>query len=201
MVTTSSRKISVFILLMLLFISGCSSSPNKVRREQAIESARAVYAGGAIQINLNAEPMMNAFNNTASSCKVVIIQSHDRQNLNDLLKNPASLHMIFSGASVREGILQVDNYTLMPGQSVSLHIDRVENSRYVAIVAGYYPAPDKNHSRIYSLPISVTQQGWLNQSWTAQYLPARISITLGRNAIVQSNIAPRSAKDYVVYAE
>lgn len=201
MFTTMMHKFSVLILLLPFVISGCSSPSENEQRKQAIESAQAVYANGAIQLKLKAEPMLNAFNDTANSCTVVIVQSKQRAQLDKLLNNPTLLRTVFNGNGVSEGLLQIDSYTMMPGQTVALHIDRVEESRYIAVIAGYYPAPDKNHTRVYSLPLSVTQQGWFNKSWTAQYVPARIALTLGRNAIVQSGISAVNAATDVVYAD
>lgn len=187
------------LLTLLLVISGCSSPAKNEQRQQAIDAARAIYANNAIRLEIISEPQMNAFNDLANSVTVIIAQVQSREQLDKLMANPVLLRSLFSGTGVTEGLLQLDSYVMMPGQSVSLHIDRVEQAHYVAVIAGYYPAPDPTHSRIYPFPISLTQEGQWHKRWLAEYIPVRISLTLGRQTIVRSEVFAGKKGDDVVY--
>lgn len=187
------------LFTLVLVMSGCSSPSKNEQRQQAIDVARAIYASNAIRLTLTAEPQMNAFNNMANSSTIIIAQASNREQLDKMMANPALLRNLFSGTGVAEGVLQLDSYVMMPGQSVSLHIDRAEQARYVSIIAGYYPAPDMAHTRIYPLPLSLTTEGWWHKRWLAKYIPIRVALTLGRQTIVRSQVSAGEEGDDVVY--
>ncbi len=47
------------------------------------------------------------------------------------MNNPALIKQFFSGSGKADGILKVDKYIAMPGQEITLHIDRSEGAKYV----------------------------------------------------------------------
>ncbi|NHB91182.1 type VI secretion lipoprotein TssJ [Photorhabdus cinerea] len=193
-------KRSFSVLLIILLISGCSDSiSNNEKRLQAIEQARPVYANNAIRLKMMADPQLNVFNNMPNSCTILIAQAEKREQLDKLLANPTLLRNLFAGTGATENILQLDNYVMMPGQSVSLHIDRAEQARYVALIAGYYPAPGSTHVRVLSLPLRLEQSGWWNKSWSAEFVPMNIDLMLGRYAITRSHVFAGNAGDEVIF--
>ncbi|MCW7762724.1 type VI secretion lipoprotein TssJ [Photorhabdus luminescens] len=188
------------ILAVILLINGCSHSiSNDEKRLQAIEQAKPVYASNAIRLKITAVPQLNVFNNMSNSCTILIVQAEKREQLDKLLANSALLRNLFAGTGATEQILQLDNYVMMPGQSVSLHIDRAEQARYIALIAGYYPAPDSTHTRVLSLPLRLEQHGWWNSSWNAEFIPMSINLTLGRYAITRSDFSAGNTGDEVVF--
>ncbi|WP_118984884.1 type VI secretion lipoprotein TssJ [Photorhabdus sp. CRCIA-P01] len=188
------------ILTMLLLTNGCShSTSNDEKRLQAIEQAKPVYASNAIHLRITAVPQLNVFNNISNSCTILIAQAEKREQLDKLLANPVLLRNLFAGTGATEHILQLDNYVMMPGQSVSLHIDRAEQARYIALIAGYYPAPDSPHTRVLSLPLRLEQHGWWNRSWSAEFVPMHINLTLGRYAIIRSDFSAGNTGDAVIF--
>lgn len=131
---------------LLLFIAstllcGCAGekASNKVSAEQqAIDQVATPFAQGAIALNITADPGLNSWNEIANSCTLLVIQAQNASSLNKVLSNPAQLKSLFNGAGAENDILKVDRYATMPGQQITLHIDRSENTRKVAIVAGYW---------------------------------------------------------------
>ncbi|WP_434524863.1 type VI secretion lipoprotein TssJ [Photorhabdus asymbiotica] len=195
-------KCNFLVLLIIFLISGCSDSIfNNEKRLQAIEQARPIYASNAIRLKMTADPQLNVFNNMPNSCTILIAQAEKREQLDKLLANPTLLRNLFAGTGATENILQLDNYVMMPGQSVSLHIDRAEQARYIALISGYYPAPDSAHVRVLSLPLRLEQRGWWNKSWNAEFVPMNIDLMLGRYAITRSNVSAGNAGDEVIFPE
>lgn len=193
---------------LLLFITshllgGCSSDQpnNKVSaKQQAVDQVAAPFAQGTITLNITTEPGLNSWNEIASSCTVLVIQAQKASSLNKLLSNPAQLKSLFNGAGAEDDILKVDSYAAMPGQRTTLHIDRSENTRKVAIVAGYYPFPKKQHMAIVGIPVTLTSTGWLTKTWSAQLSPLMLNVTLGGQSITQltTNSSPQDVKSRVV---
>jgi type VI secretion system VasD/TssJ family lipoprotein len=174
------------ILMMALLTAGCASDKTAATSEkQAIEQANTPFAQGAISLAIQTDPDLNALNGIANSCTLLVIQSEQVSTLNKLLSNPVMLKGVFSGAGAQGDILKVDRYAAMPGQSVTLHIDRSENTRHVAIVAGYYPFPQKQHMVAFAIPVQTKSSGWWKRTWQAELQPAALSMRLGSQRISQ----------------
>jgi type VI secretion system VasD/TssJ family lipoprotein len=183
------KALSTALLLLATgtLLGGCSGEQASTvsAEQQAIDQVAAPFSQGAITLNITAEPGLNGWNEIANSCTVLVIQAQKASSLNKVLSNPAQLKNLFSGAGAEDDILKVDRYAAMPGQQITLHIDRSENTRKVAILAGYYPFPKKQHMAIVSIPVSVTSSGWWTKKWSAELSPLNLDITLGSQSITQ----------------
>lgn len=182
-------------LFALLLLTACSS--HEAEKQAAIDTVVAPFASHAINVTLKAEPGLNSVNDMPNSCAVLIIQSAEKTPLEQLLNNPAQLKALFSGAGAEGAILQVDHFVAMPGQESILHIDRAENTRQIALVAGYFPFPSKKNIARVEIPLTVQEDGWWNKVWRAELMPLDINITLGSENIVnmhKSNAEPSQSK-------
>ena len=74
---------------------------------------------------------------------------------------------------------------LMPGQQHTLHIDRAENVRQVAVAAGYYPFPGEGHITRFAVPELAHKKHWWSSAWDAELAPLQVSLTLGKSRIVR----------------
>lgn len=190
----------MFLLVPVSVISACGTlSSGNAQRQQAIEQTSAPYADNAIKVDLKALPMLNAFHQQPNSCTVLIVQSQHREELERLVNNAVLIHHLFTGDGAINGVLKLDRYVMMPGQHVSLHIDRAEQARYVALIAGYYPEPDASRARIFPVPVKVTHTGIFSQRWQARLIPLDIFATLGRDAIIRSGGHVRYPGEDVIF--
>lgn len=148
---------------------------------------------------LNARPDLNLVNGMANSCTIVVLQAAKAGTLDEVLSNPVKVKTLFagSGAAAANGdtVLQVDRYTMMPGQSTTLHIDRAMNTRYVALVAGYYPFPGKQAQVRKEIPARHYRTGWWNPVWHSELSPLFLAITLGGEGIFSEQEYGLHSKD------
>lgn len=180
------RTPTFFMLLLATLLNGCANDPNAITSEkQAIAQVAAPFAQGAIALDIQTDPDLNSLHGTANSCTLLVIQAEKAGILNKLLSSPFELKKLFSAAGAQDDILKVDRYAAMPGQSTTLHIDRSENSRYVAIVAGYYPFPQPQHMELVAVPVTTQSTGWWHLVWSAQLSPLTLKLRLGSNSISQ----------------
>lgn len=167
-------------------LCGCAQdSYFAATEQQAIKQVTAPYAQGAITLDIRTDPDLNALHDIANSCTLLVIQAQQASTLNKLLSNPFALKKLFSAAGAQDEILKVDRYAAMPGQRTTLHIDRSENTRYLAIVAGYYPFPQKQHMALVAIPVTTNASGWWRKSWQAQLSPVTLQVHLGSSSITQ----------------
>lgn len=99
------------------------------------------------------------------------------------MNNPVLIKQFFSGSGKADGILKVDKYIAMPGQDITLHIDRNEGAKYVGVIAGYYPFPGKQHMLLLDIPVDVVEEGWWNKSLHALLSPLSANILMGKETI------------------
>ncbi|MGB7801758.1 type VI secretion lipoprotein TssJ [Buttiauxella sp.] len=175
------------LMLGVMLLAGCTSD-NPQGREQAISDVAAPAANGAITLQLRAEPGLNSLNDMPNSCTVLLLQTKEKPALDKILGNPATIKSLFAGAGSEGDVLQVDRYVMMPGQTNTVHIDRAQNTRHVALVAGYYPFPVKKHMVSAAIPVATESTGWWEPVWQAQLEPVTLSVTLGSESIVSSDV-------------
>ncbi|MFT2793421.1 type VI secretion lipoprotein TssJ [Serratia sp. T13T92] len=177
----------LLMVTLIFFLGGCADPRSGTTESQTITQVEAPFSAGAIILNVKAEPGLNTWNWMANSCTLLVIQAQNASSLNTLLSSPTQLKNLFGGAVAIEGLLKVDRYVAMPGQYTTLHIDRSENTRQVAIVAGYYPFPRKQHMALFAIPITTARQGWWWPERESTLAPLTIDITLGSNSITRIN--------------
>jgi len=173
-------------LLCALLLAGCGSNSDEAR-QQSIRAVPAPFANSAITLNLRAEPCLNSVNELPSSCTVLLIQAKDKPSLDKALNNPILVKGLFAGAGSEGDILQLDRYVMMPGQTNILHIDRAQNTRNVALVAGYYPFPAKQHMFTAEIPVETQSCGWWSTVWHSTLAPITLSMVLGSESIINAS--------------
>ena len=179
------------LIFCALLITGCGTNSDEAR-QQSISTVSAPFAGGAITLNLMAMPDLNSVNELPSSCTVLLIQTKDKPILDKVLNNPAQIKGLFAGAGSEGEILQLNRYVMMPGQTNVIHIDRAQNTRNIALVAGYYPFPGRQHIVTTEIPVETQSRRWWAPVWQSWLAPVTLSVTLGSQGIVTASTSNAS---------
>lgn len=184
------RLITPFIFLFAsVSLSGCSTDTSG--HNGAEPQVAAPFAQSAITLEIQTDPDLNALHGSANSCTLLVIQAPQAATLNHLLSNPVTLRNLFSAAGAQDEILKVDRYPAMPGQISTLHIDRSENARYIAVVAGYYPFPQQQHMALVAIPVIKPGLTGLLTGRNARLEPLALRLRLGSTGITHFSGAPR----------
>ncbi|WP_336844944.1 type VI secretion lipoprotein TssJ [Providencia rettgeri] len=179
-------QIRPFMMFTLAILCGCTDKNILyINKQQAIENVATPFSQGAIKLILHTTPDLNSFKGIANSCVLLIIQAQKLDSLNMALSDPFELKALFSAAGSQNNILKIDQYAAMPGQDITLHIDRSESARYFAVVGGYYPFPQKQHMIIVEIPVITEGSGWWNDYWIAKLATVTLNLSLGKNSINQ----------------
>lgn len=173
----------LFLGLLTPLIVSCSNDTRE--RQQALENVPKLYAEGAVNIELIAEPKLNAWKDMPNSVTILVIQGRGNADVKEILDNKQKLRALFNGAGAKDNLIKVDRYSLMPGQKSTLHIDRAENVEEIALVAGYYPFPGEGHIARFEVPVALSKNHWWGSDWSAKQQPLQVSLTFGHTSIVR----------------
>lgn len=191
-----------FLILFLLLQTGCASNQALYSSEkEAIDNVATPFAEGGIVLELLSVPLLNPLNGMANSCTLLVLQAAKAETLSKLLTNSAKIRKMFNEATSDQGILKVDRYSAMPGQHTTLHIDRNQQARYVAVVAGYYPFPKQQQMILVGIPIKAKRYGFWRYHWQAKIQPLMMQIQLGSLSLsqygIQQPVLPMMSEDGV----
>lgn len=107
---------------------GSSSNPSEVKF---------VASPGALSINLLAEENLNSFDGTPHALVLNIYHLEDRAFFDQLASNSEGVRKLLGRDATDTSIKAVRQLFIQPGTHSVLNIERSENGRYVAIVAGF----------------------------------------------------------------
>ncbi|EIU5772674.1 TPA: type VI secretion lipoprotein TssJ [Salmonella enterica] len=165
------------------FITACSDKYSEQDKMQSINNVDAPFGAGLLTFQISPDAQLNSLNELSNSCALLFLQASGKKTLQDLMNNPVLIKQFFSGGGKADGILKVDKYIAMPGQEITLHIDRSEGAKYVGIIAGYYPFPGKQHMLLLDIPVDVVEEGWWNKSIHTSLSPLFKKISMGKESI------------------
>ncbi|MBY7351240.1 type VI secretion lipoprotein TssJ [Escherichia ruysiae] len=171
------------LLIAVVFITACSDKYSEQDKMQAINNVDAPFGAGLLTFQISPDTQLNSLNDISNSCALLFLQASGKKTLQDLMNNPVLIRQFFSGSGKVDGILKVDKYIAMPGQEITLHIDRSEGAKYIGVIAGYYPFPGKQHMLLLDIPVDVVEEGWWSKSLHASLSPLFKKISMGKESI------------------
>lgn len=177
------KELLLITMVLPFFITACSDKYSEQDKIQAINNVDTPFGAGMLTFHISPDTQLNSLNEISNSCALLFLQSSGKKTLQDLMNNPALIKQFFSGSGKADGILKVDKYIAMPGQEITLHIDRSEGAKYVGVIAGYYPFPGKQHMLFLDIPVDVVEEGWWNKSLHASLSPLSKNISMGKESI------------------
>jgi predicted component of type VI protein secretion system len=151
----------------------------------SVETITWAYAPGAIQIGLLADQGLNGARDGPTGLAWCLYQLADPSRLLTLAQTQAGLLSLLNCSPDLPGTVSATRYYAQPGQRQDLWLDRLEKTRYVAVVAGYQSLRPAQSVGLLPIPIEesrryfffkayqpLTLAAWLIlKPQTAQFLP------------------------------
>ncbi|MBE0617854.1 MAG: type VI secretion system lipoprotein TssJ [Proteobacteria bacterium] len=141
------RKWGLLAVLVLSFGLGACAGSAPVRVECDYG-----YQKDAIAFDLVASPDLNRFNNQAHTVILVFYALSDPNSFNQLLESSEGLGRLLEGKRFDPSALSTRQIVVQPGENKQLVMDRVQGTRYVGVVGGFYNQQAQAFSRLYSIP-------------------------------------------------
>ncbi len=117
---------------------GTASKPDQVRF---------VAQPGALTLDVEASPCLNQVDGTPHALRLVVYHLSDTFKLEQLKRSQEGIRHLLEGDSFDQSVRSVRVFDMQPGQSCRLRLDRADNGKYVALVAGFH-SPDPARSVI-----------------------------------------------------
>ena len=117
------------------------------------------YATRAIQIRYRADENLNRYEDKPHTLTLVVYQVTDIKWFNNNIKDAAGLTTLLGAEKPDPSVLAVDRFFIEPGEVNQIELDRYENAKWVAIVAGYYDLRPGQVTRSYELPVLIETKG------------------------------------------
>ncbi len=111
---------------------GTASKPDQVRF---------VAQPGALTLDVEASPCLNQVDDTPHALRLVVYHLSDTFKLEQLKRSREGIRQLLEGNSFDQAVRSVRVFDMQPGQSCRLRLDRADNGKYVALVAGFH-SPD-----------------------------------------------------------
>ncbi|MER1967069.1 type VI secretion system lipoprotein TssJ [Castellaniella sp. GW247-6E4] len=173
----------------LLLVQGCSSMNSAMGGNTQKEAKAEVswdYARSAIQIELASDDNLNAYFNQPHTLVMGVFQLEDPKTFMKLLGDSGKLKTILATGDAGQDIVQLDRYVVSPGKRTILDIDRVQNTKFVGIVAGYYDFDATASARLFRIPLNIQTSGLVSTTYKAEPAHLALRVQLGRTRIANA---------------
>ncbi len=166
---------------------GCAAStPDPSERARA--TADWSFSREAVIIDIAAAPDLNVSERQPHTLALFILQAADPAALRDIDLNTLTGMRSAASVDALPGILTHTLQVIRPGSAIRLLLDRAQQARWVAIVAGY--AAQGPQTRTFEIPLALASHGLFRPRLRATPAPLSVQLRLGATAIVDARTGP-----------
>lgn len=163
------KPIKTFFLITCLFLMvSCAST--------TIKPPEYKYAKDSIQITVKADKQLNRYEGAPHTLMACVYQLDSRNSFNLLAGDIDGLYTLLECSLFDASVTSVERLIIQPGQLSTVVYDRVDNTRYVAVVAGYNNMDQDGDVRVFDIPIKRDAEGFI--STTITEIPDELKIDL-----------------------
>jgi predicted component of type VI protein secretion system len=178
----------VWMFVVLVGLTGCGlMGPTTAdKQDKAKAEVKWPYAKNAIMIELASDVDLNFYANRAHTLVLGILQFDDEKAFPKLLTQPGDIMKSLRSGSLPPGALQLDRYVVSPDSRLLVEIDRVQDAKFVGIVAGYYQFDASRSARYFRIPLNLQSSGVITKDYKAQPAVLALRLFLGSQSIVNA---------------
>jgi len=176
------------LVMTALALTGCGMmGPSKEdKQDKAKADVSWPYAAKGIMIELATDVDLNFYANRAHTLVLGVLQFEDPKAFPKLLTQPSEIIKSLTKGSLPAGSLQLDRYVISPDSRLLLEIDRVQDAKFVALVAGYYQFDAARSARYFRIPLNIQSSGLISKDFKAEPAVLALRLSLGSQRIVNA---------------
>lgn len=134
------------------------------------------YEKDAIKLGIIADPLLNLDDGTAHTLHVCVYQLKDPNGFNQLANDPDGLYKLLDCGVFDQSVAASKRLIVNPGEKTTLVLDRAENAKYLAIVAGYYGLLKDRITRLVEIPVIISEEGVFAKK--RKNIPGRLDVSV-----------------------
>ena len=165
----------VCLLLFIFLICSCASQP--------LPPPEWRYEKDAIQIHVKAHPQLNFTEGMPHTLAICLYQLRDPNVFNQLAGDTDGIYKLLGCSLFDASVTSSERLIINPGQDSTFLLDRLEGSKYVGILAGYYLIQRERILRLLEIPIIIEKKGWIKRTKISKPGPFNIELVLGPRQI------------------
>ncbi len=174
-------RIQWFCLLSAVLITTACAA------QRPLPAPEASYRKNAIHLTLRSDPKLNFHEGMPHTLLVCVYQLKDPNAFNQLSGDEDGLYQLLECSLFDPGVLSSKRLTVHPGQDQVVSIDRAEDARFVAVVAGYYLIEKERITRLFEIPVLEKTKGLLIRDKYSELADLNIEVMLGPQQIHSSH--------------
>ncbi len=153
-----------------------------LKRNYAVPQVRWTFSAKAIEIRFKADAGLNYHDDEPHTLAVAVYQLSDPNVFTSYRASREKLSEIMDARRFDTSVTAFDQIFIQPGEERIIRLDRMENSRFVGIVAGYYQSDPDQVTRLFEIPVVIVpgQQELLSSPGSLN-----VNIFAGKNMIQQ----------------
>ena len=165
---------SFFVIACLVFLVSCAGKP--------VAPPEYNYAEKNIQLAIKADKELNRYEGVPHTLMVCVYQLDSLNAFNLLAGDIDGLYTLLECSSF-DSVTFVKPLFIQPGKLRKVDFDRVENTRYVGVVAGYNKLERDGVVRIFEIPIKQESSGFIRKKVTEKPDILNIDLVMGAERI------------------
>lgn len=154
--------------VLLLSLAGCAQKP--------VGPPPADYAQDALRLHFDASPDLNAFSGRAHALVMCVYQLSNPQAFEDKLQEPSGPNRLLACGRFDPSVTARKRVIVQPGTTKDVVLDRVQGTRYVGIIAGYYQRRNNDYYKVVAIPVKMKSAGFFKKRAFLDVLELDISL-------------------------
>ncbi len=172
----------LYLLPSVILLCSCASKSVPVASEQ-IPVSQWSYEEEAIHLDLKADSQLNLYDGNPHTLHICVYQLRDPNAFEPLTGDEDGLYELLECGSFDPSVRSSKILIMRPGQHANISLDRAEETKCVAIVAGYYSLEKDGIIRLFDIPEVVEKAGTFGRTKTARPGKLNIELALGPQQI------------------
>jgi len=141
------------------------------------------YEKDAIKLQVVADPMLNSDDGKAHTLHVCVYQLKDPNGFNQLSGDQSGLYKLLDCKLFDQGVAASKRLIVHPGENTTLVLDRAENAKYLAVVAGYYDIVKERITKLIEIPVIIEEKGFFSKERKQKPGFLNVKLSLGPQQI------------------
>ena len=162
------RFLLILIAGSLFLLSACAA--------KQLPPPQWTYEKEAIKLEIIADPLLNMDDGKAHTLHVCVYQLKDPNGFNQLANDQNGLYKLLDCGLFDQSVAASKRLIINPGEQTTLVLDRAENAKYLAIVAGYYGLLKDRITRLVQVPVVIKEEGVFAKK--RKNIPGRLEVSL-----------------------